>query len=110
MPGQGDDLFKIDLNSGLVLTKILLDESTVGCYLLYIEARNPDAPLLNDNATVQICVTEQFGINPHFSLASYNFTVVENQPAGQQVTHTHACTYSYNMCVYATYCICCALL
>ena len=92
MPGQGDDLFKIDLNSGLVLTKILLDESTVGCYMLFIEAQNPDAPLLNDNATVQICVTEQFGVNPHFSLASYNFTVVENQPAGQH-THTHTRTY-----------------
>ena len=100
MPGQGDDLFKIDLNSGLVLTKILLDESTVGCYMLFIEAQNPDAPLLNDNATVQICVTEQFGVNPHFSLASYNFTVVENQPAGQHIhTHTHIHTAMTCMCM-----------
>lgn len=80
-PGSGHDLFKVDANTGLVLTKSFLSESTKGCYDLLIEARNPDEPLLNDNATVDICVTDQ-NQSPLFSQAYYNFSIDENLPSG----------------------------
>uniref|UniRef100_A0A1X7VA24 Cadherin domain-containing protein n=1 Tax=Amphimedon queenslandica TaxID=400682 RepID=A0A1X7VA24_AMPQE len=80
-PGLGHDLFKIDSTSGLILTKSYLSETSKGCYDLLIEARNPDEPLLNDNATVDICITDQ-NQSPQFSQSFYNFSINENTPAG----------------------------
>lgn len=81
IPGEGNDLFKVGENTGLLLTKAFLDETTRKCYNLIIEAMNPDAPLLNDNATVYICVTDQ-NQSPSFDKAYYNFSINENEPAG----------------------------
>ena len=91
-PGSGHDLFKVDANTGLVLTKSFLSESTKGCYDLLIEARNPDEPLLNDNATVDICVTDQ-NQSPLFSQAYYNFSIDENLPSGILKKYMHTLMY-----------------
>ena len=82
-PAIGHDLFKVDQNSGLVLTKSFLDESTRNCYTLLVEARNQyqNGPILTDNATVYICVTDQNG-GPSFDQSFYEFDINENEPAG----------------------------
>ena len=87
-PGVGHDLFKIDSTSGLILTKSYLSETNKGCYDLLIEARNPDEPLLNDNATVDICITDQ-NQSPQFSQSFYNFSISENMPAGIKYSLVH---------------------
>lgn len=102
-PGAGHDLFKIDSTSGLILTKSYLSESSKGCYDLLIEARNPDEPLLNDNATVDICITDQ-NQSPQFSQSFYNFSINENIPAGINYTFSTLCillyAHSLYMCIY----------
>ena len=80
-PALGLDLFKVDKNSGLVLTKTFLEESSRGCYELMFEARNPDS-LLKDNASGIICITDQ-NESPAFDQSFYDFNIDENEPAGK---------------------------
>lgn len=77
---DSNDLFRVDATSGLILTNSYLDEPTKGCYTLIVEARNQylDGPILTDNATVYICVTDQ-NQSPLFSQAFYNFAVNESE-------------------------------
>ena len=80
-PASGLDLFKVDKNSGLVLTNTFLEESSRGCYELMFEARNPDS-LLKDNASGIICITDQ-NESPAFDQSFYDFNIDENEPAGK---------------------------
>ena len=50
---------------------------------MLVEARNQyqNGPILTDNATVYICVTDQNG-GPSFDQSFYEFDINENEPAG----------------------------
>jgi hypothetical protein len=84
VPGAGTDLFKIDANSGLILTKTTLEESTKGCYNLTVEAYNPDQPTLNDLAIVYACIVD-INQSPSFIQSLYDFDVLENEPRNTYV-------------------------
>lgn len=94
-PASGLDLFKINGDTGLLLTSTFLDDTTKGCYLLSIEASNPETEL-KDTGEANICITDQ-NESPDFDKSFYNFTIDENEPASESCVHVcvHVCTYSY---------------
>lgn len=92
-PASGLDLFKINSDSGLLLTNAFLDDSTKGCYLLNIEVNNPGTQL-KDTGEASICITDQ-NESPDFDKSFYNFTINENEPASQS-HNTHICTFVLN--------------
>lgn len=80
-PAHGLDLFKIDADTGLILTKAFLEDTDKGCYSLDLEARNPGTNLV-DTGVAKICVTDQ-NESPDFDQSFYNFSINENEPAGK---------------------------
>ena len=80
-PAHGLDLFKIDINTGLVLTKTFLEDSDKGCYVLNIKAENPGTNLI-DTGEAKICITDQ-NESPDFDQSFYNFSIYENEAASK---------------------------
>ena len=82
-PVTGLDHFKINSDTGLILTNDYLDDSTKGCYDLNIEASNPGT-ILKDTAEARICITDQ-NESPDFDQSFYNFTIYENEAASEYI-------------------------
>ncbi len=80
-PATGVDHFKINSDTGLILTNDYLDDSTKGCYDLEIVASNPGT-ILKDTAVARICITDQ-NESPDFDQSFYNFSIYENEAASE---------------------------
>lgn len=84
-------LFRIDADTGLVLTDMAIDESNSDqCYNLTVLAKDGGVPQNMDTATLMICIID-FNDGPQFNQAFYNFSISENLPAGTIHTLVYYC-------------------
>lgn len=82
--------FRIDPNSGAIITAKTLDRETTAGYTLVVTAQDNGMPSLSDIANIEIEVLDVNDNVPQFEQEFYSASVSEDAPIGTSVIQVHA--------------------
>ena len=82
--------FRIDPNSGTIVTIKQLDRETVAGYTLVVTAQDNGIPPLSDIANIEIEILDVNDNVPKFEQEFYSTNVMEDAPVGTSVIQVHA--------------------